>query len=150
MARMQARGWPPMPTLRRRGAAYGRLSCAVPISLVVALTCVASALARFQPIESRQQHLAVLHDGVVWVDQGRVQFKGFWSPGTTLGSVGTSSPTFASSGQSVALLGVPQGGFAAGNPPARLEPVEHLYEESHRVEGGECTSWEPATSGIYN
>ena len=139
-----------MPTLGRRAAACGRLSCAVLVSLVVALTCVASALARFQPIESRQQHLAVLHGGVVWVDRGRVLFRAFWSPGAILGSVGTSSPTFASSGQSVALLGVPQGGFAAANPPARLEPVEHPYEESHRVEGGECTSWEPATSGIYN
>ncbi len=139
-----------MPTLRPRGAACPRLSFAVPISLVVALTCVASALARSQPIESRQQHLAVLHDGVVWVDQGRVQFQGFWSPAATLGWVGTSSPTFASSGQSVALLGVPEGGFAAGSPPARLEPVEHLNEETHHVEGGECASWEPATSGIYS
>ncbi len=147
---VQAWGWPAMPALWWRGAACGRLSCAVLISLVVALTCAASALARFQPIESRQPHLAVLHDGVVWVDQGRVRFQGFWSPGATLGWVGTSSPTFASSDQSVALLGVPQGGFAAGSPPARLEPVEDLYEEVHQVEGGECTSWEPATSGLYN
>ena len=150
MARVEDWGWRPMVTLWRRGAACGRLSCVVLISLAVALTCVASALARFQPIEARQPQLAVLHDGVVWVDQGRVLFRGFWSSGAILGGVGTSSPTFASSRQSVALLGVPQGGFAAGSPPARLEPVEHLYEESYRVEGGECTSWEPATTGVYN
>lgn len=143
-------GWLRIPMLWRGGSACRRLPCVVVTSVGVMLTCVASAVAHFEPLEARRPRLAVLHDGVVWDDQGRVVFQGFWSPGAVLGWVATSSPSFVSSGQSVALLGVPQGGFAAGSPPARLQPVEHLYEEMQQVEGGECSSWEPVTtSGTY-
>ena len=85
----------------------------------------------------------MVRSGVVWVDQGRVLFQGFWSGSTILGGAGTYAPTLASSSGAVALVGGAAGGFAAAVPPGHFAPVEQSGEEALEVRGGECTSWAP-------
>jgi hypothetical protein len=95
-----------------------------------------------QPRSSEQ--LAVLHDGVVWVDDGRVLFQSFWSGRVTLGGLeSTSPPVLASSGSAVVLVGGARAGFAGGFPPRRLAPVESPGEEAREVAGGDCADWSP-------
>ena len=86
----------------------------------------------------------MVRSGVVWVDQGRVLFQGFWSGSTILGGAGTYTPTLASSSGAVALVGGAAGGFAAAVPPGHFAPVEQSGEEALEVRGGECTSWAAA------
>ncbi len=90
----------------------------------------------------------MVRSGVVWVDQWRVLFQGFWSGSTILGGAGTQAPTLASSGGAVALVGGAAGGFAAAVPPGRFAPLEQSGEEAREVRGGECTSWAPAIGGL--
>jgi hypothetical protein len=86
----------------------------------------------------------VVRSGVVWVDQGRVRFQGFWSGSIILGGASSrSAPTLASSSGAVALVGGAAGGFASAVPPGRFAPVEQGGEEAREVRGGECTSWAP-------
>ncbi len=86
----------------------------------------------------------MVRSGVVWVDQGRVRFQGFWSGSTILGGASSrSAPTLASSSGAVALVGGAAGGFASAVPPGRFAPVEQGGEEAREVHGGKCTSWAP-------
>ncbi len=82
-------------------------------------------------------------NGVVWVDQGRVLFQGFWSGSSVLGGVGPYASVLASSSEAVVLVGGTAGGFAAAVPPGRFAPVEQSGEETPAVHGGECASWQP-------
>jgi hypothetical protein len=129
------------------GRGGGRLCRFVGVALALlagALSCASSAVALLRPLEPRQE-VAVLGNGIVWVDQERVLFQGFRSGSATLGGVESSSPTLASSGKAVALLGRgSRGGFAAAIPPGRFAPIEQISEGVH---GGGCTSWVPLFGG---
>jgi hypothetical protein len=130
-----ARGLSPQGGGRRWGA--GALAV-----LAGVLVCTSSAAALLRPLEAPQE-AAVVRSGVVWVDQGRVLFRGFWSGSKILGGVGTHAPTLASSSGAVALVGGTAGGFAAAVPPDRFAPIEQSGEEAREVRGGECPSWAP-------
>jgi hypothetical protein len=124
-----------------------RRAVAAPAVLVGVLALASSAAAVPRPLEPPQE-AAVVRSGVVWVDQGRVIFQGFWSGSTILGGVGTYAPTLASSSGAVALVGGAAGGFAAAVPPGRFAPVEQSGEAAPEVRGGECTSWAPVIGGL--
>jgi hypothetical protein len=110
--------------------------------LVSALPCASNAYAPLQPLPQRQE-VAVLGNGVVWVDEQRILFQGFWSGSAMLGRIEGFVSTLASSDNAVAVLGDgPREGFAAAVPPGRLAPIEQIDEG---VRGGECSSWVPMT-----
>lgn len=89
------------------------------------------------------QTLAVLRNGVVWVDQGRVLFQGFSAGQVTLGGMPASStPILAASANAVVLIGAGPG-FAGGIPPGRLAPVEGVDEEVREFAGAGCSVWSP-------
>jgi hypothetical protein len=101
-----------------------------------------------RPLGSRRPgpstSLAVLRDGVVWVDEGRILFQGFRSGQVTLGGpVESAAPILAASNTAVAMVGA-GAGFAGGVPPGRLAPVEGADEEAREWAGGECSLWSPA------
>jgi hypothetical protein len=124
---------------RRLSPRWGAAALAV---LAGVLASASNAAAFLRPLEAPQE-VALVRSGVVWVDQGRVLFQGFWSGSTILGGAGTHAPTLASSSEAVALVGGAAGGFAAAVPPGRFAPVEQSGEEAREVRGDECTSWAP-------
>lgn len=91
--------------------------------------------------------VAVLRNGVVWVDEGHVLYQGFRSAGSTsLGTVEAPS-ALASSASDVALA--PSGGthlFLGGAPRGGLAPIEQIAAP---VTGGECSAWVPASEGDW-
>jgi hypothetical protein len=130
--------------VRRRS----RAGCGVASAALVLLGAISptSAFGALRPAFRRSAAslpLAVLRDGVVWVDQGRVLFQGFRAGEVTLGGMPASStPILAASDNAVALVGA-GAGFAGGVPPARLTPVEGVGEEVREFAGGECSVWSP-------
>jgi hypothetical protein len=128
---------------RRGGRRWRLVAGASLVWLVSALPCASNAYAPLQPLQPRQE-VAVLGNGVVWVDEQRVRFQGFWSGSAMLGRIEGSNSTLASSDNAVAVLGDgPREGFAAAVPPGRLAPIEQIDEG---VRGGECSSWVPMTA----
>jgi hypothetical protein len=128
---------------RRGGRRWLILAGAALVWLVSVLPCPSSAYTLLQPLQPRQE-VAVLGNGVVWVDEQRVLFQGFWSGSAMLGRIEGSNSTLASSDNAVAVLGDgPREGFAAAVPPGRLAPIEQIDEG---VRGGECSSWVPMTA----
>ncbi|HEY4428268.1 MAG TPA: hypothetical protein VGN08_08710 [Solirubrobacteraceae bacterium] len=126
--------------LRARGYRWSCLAGFTVLWLVLALPNVSSAALAPHPIGPASE-VTVLRNGVVWVDEGRVLFQGFWSGTASLGAVEPFSSTLASSDTSVAVTrGGGRQGFAAGAPPRRLAPVEQIYEG---VRHGDCSSWVP-------
>ncbi len=102
------------------------------------------------PARAEASALAVLRDGVVWVDRDRVLFQGFRSGPATLGGVPASSTQIlAASADSVALVGA-GAGFAGAVPPGRLAPVEGPDEEAREFAGGECPDWAPVVGSRAN
>ncbi len=102
------------------------------------------------PLRAEPPALAVLRDGVVWVDRDRVRYQGFRSGPATLGGVPASStPILGASSDAVALVGV-GAGFAGGVPPGRLVPVEGPDEEAREFAGGECPDWAPVVGSRAN
>lgn len=94
------------------------------------------------------QPIAVLGDGVVWVDEDKVVFQGFRSGAATLGGLPQSrTPILEGSGNAVVLVGA-GAGFSAGIPPRRLAPVEGADEEVRAFVGGGCSHWSPLVSSL--
>jgi len=130
--------------------AWGRLRVGCGLAgaalvLLVAAPAADAAVTPAFPVPTRasSEQVAVLRDGVVWFDQGRVLFQGFWSGPTTIGGAGGSSTEIASSANAVVLTAETPGLFAGGFPPERLAPVEGSDEESREYAGGECPGWTP-------
>ncbi len=88
----------------------------------------------------------MLARGVVWVDETRVLYQGFSSPGRVLGGLYEPGPLLASSGEAVAVAGRgPREAFSGGVPPGRLAPVGQISESRT---GGGC-EWSPSVQGGY-
>ena len=137
---------------RRRERRCRRAALAALLGLLV---CAPSTTAALAPAGA-SQGLAVLHDGVVWVQRGRVLFRGFRSGVQVLQSIGEAAPTLAASSGAVVLSGIPEVGWeighprptqpSRGHPSGRLTRLERGGRPTPEVSGGGCSDWEPLTS----
>ncbi len=131
-----------------------RTGCGVAGATLLLLAAVAptGAFGTFElPVRrvAESQPLAVLRDGVVWVDQGRVLYQAFAGGRITLGGIPASStPVLAGSADAVVLMAA-RPGFATAFPPGRLASVEGIDQEVRHFAGAGCSSWSPALSSTF-
>ena len=137
-----------------RGGSWHRpLAGQVAAALLAAL--VAAAASRAEPLLPQHYSragagVAVLAKGVVWADDYRVLYQGFWSSSKVLGGVGETDPFLSSSARAVVLAGrgSREALFSAALPPGRFGPIGQIWA-AQRGAGCEWLPSEEAARGGF-